>query len=124
MRKGQIKDIYSRNEDAPNYNGLRLEVDDPLDDLIIKIENTLFTNRMEVLGASEFGCSLDDLIFSLNNNEDMIRNQVGSQITTYCLNDENPFEVDVKVKFFANETRNGAFVDIIVNDQRVIGLLY
>jgi hypothetical protein len=120
-----IKDIYSRDIKAPNYTSTQLEVDDPLGDLIIKIENTLFTNRTEVLGAPEFGANLDDLVFSLVNNEDMIRSTVGQQINNYCLNTaENPFYVKVDVQFFMSEGRNGCYVDIIINDQRALGFLY
>ncbi len=39
-----IRDIYSRSIDAPKYNDQTLEVSDTLSQLIIKIENCLFTN--------------------------------------------------------------------------------
>ena len=120
----QIKDFYSRDTDAPKYSEKRLEVDEALDDLIIKIENTLFTNKTEVLGAEDFGCDLDSLIFSITNNEDIIRNKIGQQIVEYCLTGYDGFGVDVHVKYFTAENRNGCFIDIIVNDKRVVGVLY
>ena len=120
-----IKDIYSRDIDAPKYTPTQLEVDDPLGELIIKIENTLFTNKTEVLGAPEFGANLDDLIFSLVNNEDMIRSQIGQQINNYCQTDPNDgLSVKVSVKFFMDAGRNGCFVDVSINDQRALGFLY
>ena len=120
----QIKDFYSRDTKAPKYSEKRLEVDEALDDLIIKIENTLFTNKTEVLGAEDFGCDLDSLIFSITNNEDIIRNKIGQQIVEYCLTGYDGFRVDVHVKYFTTELRNGCFIDIIVNDKRVVGVLY
>jgi len=120
----QLRDIYSRDVDAPKYQASRLEVDDELDDLIIKIDNCLFTRRGEVLGAPDFGCNLDDLIFSLVNNEEVIRNKIGEQIVAYCLTGYDGLSVDVQVKFFASAERNGCFIDIFVEDKRVVGVLY
>ena len=120
----QLKDFYSRDTEASKYQSTRLEVDEALDDLIIKIENTLFTNRTEVLGADNFGCDLDSLIFSLTSNADIIRNKIGQQIVEYCLIGYDGFSVDVDVKYFSTPERNGCFIDIIVNDKRVVGVIY
>ena len=119
-----IRDFYSRDIDAPNYQASRLEVDDALNDLIIKIDQILFTRKTEVLGAPNFGANLDDLIFSLTSNEDMIRDTVGNQIVEYCLTGGDGFAVDVQVQYFQTPTRNGCYIDIFVNDRRVVGVLY
>tara|TARA_R100000908_G_scaffold64535_2_gene48834 strand:- start:421 stop:792 length:372 start_codon:yes stop_codon:yes gene_type:complete len=119
-----LRDFYSRDTEAPKYQDTRLEVDEALDDLIIKIENTLFTRRTSVLGAPDFGCNLDDMIFSLTSNEDTIRNVCGQQVVEYCLTGQDGFVVDVQVKFFQTPERSGCFIDIFVNDQRVVGVLY
>ena len=60
-----IKEIYSRDIDAPKYNDDVIEVTDELQQLILKIENCLFTRQGDVLGSPNMGCNLDDLIFSL-----------------------------------------------------------
>ena len=119
-----LKDFYSRDVEAPKYKSTRLEVDEGLDDLIMKIENTLFTRKKSVLGAPDFGCNLDDMIFSLTSNEDTIRNVCGQQVVEYCLTGQDGFSVDVQVKFFQTEERSGCFIDVFVNDQRVVGILY
>ncbi len=119
-----LRDFYSRDTEAPKYQDTRLEVDEALDDLIMKIENTLFTRRQSVLGAPDFGCNLDDMIFSLTSNEDTIRNVCGQQIVEYCLTGQDGFAVDVQVKFFQTPERSGCFIDVFVNDQRVVGVLY
>jgi hypothetical protein len=119
-----IKDIYSRDAAAPKFNDATLEVSDKLSQLIIKIENCLFTTKGDVLGASNMGANLDELIFSLVLNENTIENAVNGQITAYCLPDLAGFDVDTKVSFFSTEGRDGCFVDIFVNEQRVIGALF
>ena len=119
-----IRDIYSRDAEAPKYNDATLEVSDSLSQLIIKIENCLFTRKGEVLGAPGIGCNLDELIFSLVLNENTIQNNINSQITAYCLPDFAGFDVNTKVSFFSTLERDGCLVDIFVNEQRVIGALF
>ena len=119
-----LNDIYGRDPEASNYNSTQLEVNDELNDLILKIENTLFTRKTEVLGDANFGANIDDLIFSLVLNEAAIENSIMTQITNYCVAGGGNFKVNAKVQFFATPERDGAFIDIFVNDQRVIGAIY
>jgi|TARA_R110002074_G_scaffold269712_1_gene441556 hypothetical protein len=119
-----IRDIYSRDIEAPKYNDDTLEVTDSLSQLILKIENCLFTRRGDVLGAPGMGANLNDLIFSLVLNENTIQNNINNQIAAYCLPNIAGWTVTCKVSFFSTAERNGAFVDIFVNEQRVIGALF
>ena len=59
-----IRDMYSRDIESTNYNDQTLEVSDTLSQLILKIENCLFTRKGDVLGAPGMGANLNDLIFS------------------------------------------------------------
>ena len=119
-----IRDIYSRSIDAPKYNNQTLEVSDTLSQLILKIENCLFTRKGDVLGSPGIGANLNDLIFSLVLNENTIQNNINGQIAAYCLPNTGGFTVDCKVSFFSTDERDGAFIDIFVNEQRVIGALF
>ena len=119
-----IRDIYSRDIEAPKYNEQTLEVSDTLSQLIIKIENCLFTTKGDVLGSPGMGANLDELIFSLVLSENTIENNINSQITAYCLPDIAGFNVDTKVSFFSTLERDGCLVDIFVNEQRVLGALF
>ena len=119
-----IRDIYSRDVEAPKYNENTLEVSDSLSQLILKIENCLFTRKGDVLGAPGLGANLEDLIFSLVLNEATIQNNINMQIQGYCLPQLAGFDVDTKVTFFSTLERDGCLVDIFVNEQRVIGALF
>lgn len=120
-----IKEIYSRDIDAPKYNDDIIEVTDGLSQLILKIENVLFTRKGDVLGAPNMGCNLDDLIFSLVLNESVIAQRINTQIQSYCLNGgDRDFSIDTRVQFFSTVDKTGALVDIFVNEQRVIGALF
>jgi phage baseplate assembly protein W len=119
-----IHDIYSRSLNENKFDPNIIEVTDELSQLILKIENVLFSRKGEVLGVPDFGCNLDDLIFSLVLNESVIQQKINSQIVAYCLPDDTRFSIDTRVSFFQIEGRNGALVDIFINETRVIGALF
>lgn len=119
-----IKDFYSREESSSKFDSNRLEVGEALSQLILKIENTLFTRKTEVLGVPDFGCNLDDLVFSLVLNESVIEQKINQQLTAYCTAGDRQFIINSKVSFYKTDERNGAFVDIFVNEQRVLGALF
>jgi hypothetical protein len=119
-----IKDIYSRDITAPKYNENTLEVSDELSQLILKIENCLFTRRGDVLGAPGMGANLEDLIFSLVLSETVIANNITSQISAYCLPEQGGFNVETVVSFYSTAEVDGCLVDIFVNEIRVIGALF
>ena len=50
-----IKEIYSRDIDSPKYNNDVIVVTDQLQQLILKVENCLFTRKGDVLGAPNMG---------------------------------------------------------------------
>ncbi len=119
-----IKDIYSRNSEDPKFDQNMIEVSDGLSQLILKIENVLFTRKGDVLGAPGFGCNIEDLIFTLVLNESVISQRINSQIQAYCLPDQTQYSVNTSVQFYSTPERNGALVDIFINEQRVIGALF
>lgn len=120
-----ISDFYTRDDSyKKTYNNDILEINDELSDLIIKIEQLLFTRKGEVLGNPDFGCNLDDMVFSQVLNANYIENMINEQIIKYCTSFAK-FNVNVKVSFFkATEFTNGCLVDVYVNDNRVIGALF
>jgi len=119
-----LKDIYNRNPSSPKYDPDLLEISNGLDQLVLKIENVLFTRKGDVLGAPNMGCNLDDLIFSLILNESYIQNVINSQIQTYCLNGDQNYSIDTQVKFFSTTESSAALVDIYVNDIKILGALF
>ena len=119
-----INDIYSRSPSENKYTPNTIDVTDGLSQLILKIENTLFTRKGDVLGVPGLGCNLEDLLFSIVLNEAVIQQKIAGQIQAYCLGNDNLYSLNVKVSFFNTEGRNGALVDIFINENRVIGALF
>jgi phage baseplate assembly protein W len=101
-----------------------LQVNDELSEVIIKIEQILFTRKGEILGLPDFGCNLEDLVFSEVLSASYIENMISSQINAYCTA-ETQIDISTKVSFFdVNETTKGCLIDIYVNDNRVISALF
>ena len=119
-----LMDIYNRDPKSTNYNSTRLEVNDELSELILKIENTLFTRKTEVLGDSNFGANTEDLIFSLILNESALAKEINSQLATYCVPGDSKYRIDTRVNFYKTIERDGALIDIFINDQKVVGALF
>lgn len=117
-------DIYNRDPDSSGYDPGRLEVSDELSELILKIENTLFSRKGEVLGAPSFGANIEDLLFSLVLNESSITNTINSQISAYCIPGFSNYRVNAKVQFLRSPERDGALVDIFINDQRALSAIF
>lgn len=119
-----LSDFYTRDDSYKSYNNDILEINDELSDLIIKLEQILFTKKGEVLGSPDFGCNLDDLVFSQVLNANYIENQITDQINRFCTCGAH-FNIKTRVSFFqVNEFTNGCLIDVFVNDERVIGALF
>jgi phage baseplate assembly protein W len=118
-------DIYSRDFTAPKYDGTQLEVSDELSFVILQIENILFTNRSEVLGSSDFGASLEELLFTTNANAGQIQNRITQQINSY-IPLAKKYQISTEVKFFEvnSGTAMGALVDILVSGVPVLSVVF
>lgn len=115
-------DFYTRQESSSEYVNDILEVSDERSILIEQIENILFTRKGDVLGQPDFGVNLEDLLFTLTRNQSEIKSSILNQIYSYC-----PlalkYSVDVDVTFKKTVNRDLGFIDIIINDQRLFGVL-
>jgi len=119
-----LLEIYSKAPEDPNYDPNRLEISDQLSTFIVQMENLLFTTPGEVLGVPNFGVGLNEVVFSLTANESSIREKILSQFRQYIPLLFSFFSVTVDVQYFETVEKRGVLVDIIVNDQRVLGMLF
>tara|TARA_B100001287_G_C22671770_1_gene525590 strand:- start:1418 stop:1774 length:357 start_codon:yes stop_codon:yes gene_type:complete len=112
-------DFYIKYIGDPNYNATQLQNNGEIEQLITQIETTLFTNKTDVLGSPDFGCNLEDLVYSLGQNEYQIRNTIDGQIARYCPLAAK-YKVAVDVKFFRGEVRDIAYVDITIDSRYLV----
>jgi phage baseplate assembly protein W len=112
-------ELYIKYPSDPNYDVDQVQTNGEIEMLITQIQTILFTNRGEIMGDSNFGCNLEDLIYSYTANEHDIRATIGQQLTTYCPL-ANKYHVDVKVEFMKGEVRDIAFIDITIDSKYAI----
>lgn len=119
------KDIYTRDIEAPKYNPNQLEVSDELSFIVLQIENILFTNKNEVLGNSDFGASLEEVLFTTNADAGQIENRITEQINSY-ISLANKYRITAEVNFFEvnSGTAMGALVDIVIDGTPVLSVVF
>lgn len=114
-------DFYVKTIGDPNYDPRKVHTESELAQLIGQIETVLFTNRGEVLGEPEFGCNLNDLVYSLNYNEQQIQDVVKQQLKTYVPL-ANKYNVKTTVLFYRGQVRDIAEINIEIDSKYQVGV--
>jgi hypothetical protein len=109
-------DFYIKYIGDPNYQANVIQNVDEIQQLLTQIETVLFTRKRDVLGNPDFGCNLEDLVYSLNQNEWQIRNEIENQLSNYVPLAQK-YSTDVDVSFYKGEVRDICYVDITVNNE-------
>jgi len=112
-------ELYIKHVGDPNYDPNQVHVENEIQQLITQIETTLFTNKSEVLGSPEFGCNLEDMIYSLGLNEQQIKTTIEGQINTYCPLAKK-YNISPKISFFRGTVRDIAYVDITIDSKYLV----
>jgi outer membrane protein assembly factor BamA len=114
-------ELYIRTLGDPNYNGKNIHIENEVGQLLTQIETILFTNKREVMGAPNFGASLEDLIYDFHYNEYELKRVINEQIEDYCPLAEK-YKVEVDVIFTRGEVRDIAQLNITVDTQYLVGV--
>lgn len=114
-------DFYVKTLGDPNYDPTKVHTESELAQLIGQIETTLFTNRGDVLGEPNFGCNLEDLVYSLNYNEQQVQDVVKQQLKTYVPL-ATKYDVKTTVAFYRGEVRDIAQIDIEIDSKYQVGV--
>ena len=93
-------DFYVKAKGDPNYDPRKVHSESEIAQLIGQIETMLFTNKGEVLGQPDFGCNLDDLVYSLGYNEEQIQS---TELTNVRIKDFNE-TMKMMERFWASQT--------------------
>lgn len=119
-----LRELPFRDEQTdPNYLQDYIDIDDELESLIYQLNMIMLTNRGEVIGASDFGANLEDLLFTFNANEFTVNNTLNEQTNLYChLADK--YKVKFNTKFIREGFHDVGLIDAIVEDKSVFGLLF
>ena len=114
-------DFYVKTVGDPNFDATKVHVESEIAQLIVQIETVLFTNRGEVMGEPEFGCNLDDLVYSLGYNEQQIQDVVKQQLELYVPL-ATKYDVKTTVAFYRGTVRDIAQIDIEIDSKYQVGV--
>lgn len=114
-------EFYIRTQGDPNFNPASIDVESELGMALMQLETILFTKRGEVMGDPGFGVNLEDLIYSLNYNEDEIKSTIQQQIEIYSplVQKYNP---QILVSFYKGSVRDIAQIDIELDGAYRVGV--
>jgi hypothetical protein len=115
-------EIYIRKPLKTNIHGDAVETNDELEIFLQQIEMTLSTRQTSVLGATDYGISLDYYLHTLNTNENELKDLISNQIKTYCTL-EGKFSYKIDVEIFELETSNALVVDITVESDNLVRIV-
>ncbi len=114
-------ELYIKTIGDPNFRDDQLQSDEEIQLMLTQIETLIFTNRGEVMGQPGFGLNLEDYVYSLMYNDDMLKGVVSNAISQWVPL-SNKFPVDVNVEYTTESDRNAVYIDITIDNRYGIGL--
>jgi hypothetical protein len=118
MPTANIKDFNIRGIEHPKYNSNRILEDRPIEFIVQKLENILFTNKGDVLGDPNFGANLEYYLWSTNVPSSKIQREIENQINIY-LDELNRYDYEFNVELFEGTIRDILFVNFKIRDVEV-----
>ena len=115
MPRANIKDFNIRGVEHPKYNSRRILEDRPIEFIIQKLENILFTNQGDVLGDPNFGANLEFYLWSTNVPSSKIERNIIEQINIY-LPELNTYDYDFSVDLYEGTVRDVLYVNFKIRD--------
>jgi len=118
-----LRELPFRDELDPNYLVDHVEINDDVEALIYQLQSIMLTSKGEVLGASDFGANLEDLLFTFNANEFTINTTLNSQTYLFC-NLADKYKVKFSTKFIKEGFHDVGLIDASIEDKTVFGVLF
>ena len=115
MPTANIKDLNIRGENHPKYNSRRIIEDRPIEFIIQKLENILFTNQGDVLGDPLFGANLEYYLWSTNVPSNKIEKNIQDQIDEY-LDELNTYDYEFSLDLYEGTLRDILYINFRIRD--------
>jgi len=112
-------ELYIKTIGDPNFDPVKVQSNSEIAQLMTQIETILFTNKREVLGKPQFGCNLEDLVYSLNYNNKQIKETIDEQIAMFCPLAQK-YNVSAEVSFVKGTARDIAYIDITIDSKYLL----
>jgi hypothetical protein len=117
-----LKEIYIINQNEPGYDPDKIEERDSVRVLLQKIKMIMFTRKGDVLGDTNFGMSIEDLLFEFGFSANELRMAFDQQLATY-VPEAASFDLRFDVNFVPGTVRDLAYIDIYVNGSKAFGVV-
>jgi hypothetical protein len=111
-----FKDFYIGYEEHPRFSVNKIITDDIIRVIVQKYEMIIFTNKGELYGDPNFGCSLENLLYQTKISAPAVRATIIDQINTY-IPELSGLNYELSVDFFDDPER---FQDIMVVDMKLL----
>ena len=115
MPTANIKDFNTRGVEHPKYNSKRILEDRPIEFIIQKLENILFTNKGDVLGDPNFGANLEYYLWSTRVPSSKLQREIEDQITIY-VKELNEFDYEFSIELLEGTIRDILHVNFKIRD--------
>jgi phage baseplate assembly protein W len=114
-------DFYVKDLGDPNFDINKVHSESELAQVLTQIETMLFTNRGEVMGEPDFGANLEDLVYSLELNEQAIQATIRDQLNYYVPLAQK-YNTQITVQFYKGNVRDIAQIDVILDSRYQVGV--
>ena len=118
MPTANIRDFNIRGKDHPKYNDRRVIEDRPIEFIVQKLENLLFTNQGDVLGDLNFGANLEYYLWSTNVPSNKIEKNIQDQIDEY-LDELNTYDYEFSLDLYEGTLRDILYINFRIRDINV-----
>jgi len=117
-----ISEIYNKLPTDDYYDDTRLEVKDEIEALISKVRMIILTRKGDVLADPEFGVDLEQFIFETFFDRASIYNELNSQFARY-VPEASRYNLSSVVNTTKGEFKDNIIIDILINQERVLGFV-
>jgi len=114
-------ELYIKIPGDPNYNSGQVSILDEIEQLKTQIEMILFTKKGDIMGDSNFGANIEDLIYEFNFNENELKREINDQLLRYCPL-SNKYDVKVDVQFYRGKVRDAAELSVLINGKNRVSV--
>jgi hypothetical protein len=117
-----ISEIYSKISTEAYFESDRLEVKDEIETLIGKVRTIMFTRKGDVLGSPDFGVDVESYIFETFFDKDGIINDLRNQFYRF-IPEAGRYNLQVLVNLVQGTYKDDIIIDILINQERVLGFV-
>lgn len=108
-----------------NYKKNTIEIDNEIESILQRIRVCLGTKPGKVLGDVRFGIDLEQYVFSMSFDKNTIKKRIETLINEYVQADSKKYQIKVDVNYGKDKENASdyAVIDIIINQQKLLGIL-